>query len=83
MLLPCIHDLRQVPRDQVSDSIEFVPSETSVTLQRYRLDPEFAYLPIAFDVDMLRLVTVKTIEEETIRAGDALDSWQSETPDSM
>jgi hypothetical protein len=65
----------------MSDPIEFVPTKPPVILKGKRLKPELAGLPIAFDMDMLWFIAVKTIEEEAIRPGNVLDRWQSEQPD--
>jgi hypothetical protein len=48
--------------------MEFLAAETSAGLQSHRDQPEFGALFVTLDMDMGRLITVSSVEKESVRA---------------
>jgi hypothetical protein len=56
-----------IPDDFV-DSTEFCPSKATASLQPDRIEPELSDLVLTLDVNMLRFVSIASVEEQSVRA---------------
>lgn len=56
-----------IPDDFV-DATELCPSKPTASLQSDRIEPELSDLVLTLDVNMLRLVAIARVEEQSVRA---------------
>jgi hypothetical protein len=56
--------------NQATDVVQLSRAEAMIPCQGHRRQPELRLVPVASYVDVHRLVTVETVEEEPIRARD-------------
>src|SRR5689334_22212936 len=54
--------------DQIPEPIDLFSFEPSAALQADRIEPEFSFAIVAFDVDMGRLVPIARVEEKAERS---------------
>jgi hypothetical protein len=73
--MPHLDNLFLVILNYFTNPVQLLWRKAMVSAQCDRLEPELAGHSAPLDVDMHRLITIETIEKETIRAGNILDRW--------
>jgi hypothetical protein len=73
MLMPCLHDAREIRLHQASNTVQFHGGEAVVRGKDQRLQPEFAQPVFSLNVHVPRFVAVEAVEEEPVRTRDVLD----------
>ena len=76
MFIPGLPNMVQIVEDHLPDAIQFLCRETVIVRQDNRLEPEFAYGPVAAYMDVARFITVEAVNEEPIRARNTGDRRQ-------
>jgi hypothetical protein len=68
-LIPTLHQLFHVNRNQVLQSADFFSAETMAALQADRIEPKLCLTVVAFDMNGGRLATVARAKKEPVRPG--------------
>src|SRR5438105_4681876 len=76
MLIPGLPNSVQIVEDDLPDAVQVLGREAIIVRQNNGFEPEFADGSVSAHMDVPRFVTVETVKEEPIRAGDAGDCRQ-------